>query len=177
MTCSGPHGRDTASVHKKWVNSRCGGQQGQLCLYAYFQMNMWWEFPNYSPIYEVVWLGNLDVSHIKDGAESTANIQAHQPHTFREVTENLICNHNFNWEDWYSLSNAWFHLFQSTPSFCEQHTNVSCVGKLQILYHSTMFYSPLLKTSSSRSSLLIFFHVPQLPLILLLHSVITWTLH
>lgn len=57
------------------------------------------EFPNYSPIYEVVWLGNLDVSHIKDRAEATATIQAHQPHTFREVTENLICNHNFNWED------------------------------------------------------------------------------
>jgi hypothetical protein len=78
----------------------------------------------------------------------------------------LICIHNLNWEDWYSLSKAWFHLFQSTPTFCEIHTNASCIGKLLILYNSTMFYSPLFKTSSSRSSLLISFHVPQLPLIL-----------
>lgn len=68
------------------------------------------EFPNYSAIHEDVWLGNLDVSHIKDAAAATSNILAHQPHTFSEVTENLIGNHNFNWEDWYSLSKAWFHL-------------------------------------------------------------------
>jgi hypothetical protein len=78
----------------------------------------------------------------------------------------LICIHNLNWEDWYNLSKAWVHLFHSTPTFCEQHTNVSCIGKLLILYNSAMFYLPLFKTSSSRSSLLISFHVPKLPLIL-----------
>jgi hypothetical protein len=54
------------------------------------------ELPHYSAIYEDVWLGNLNISHIKDAAEASSNIQAHQPHTFTVVAENLICIHNFN---------------------------------------------------------------------------------
>jgi hypothetical protein len=57
------------------------------------------KFPNYSAIYEYMWVGNLDISHIKDAAAATFNIQAHQPRTFRDVAENLICFHNFNCKD------------------------------------------------------------------------------
>jgi hypothetical protein len=57
------------------------------------------EFPNYSAIYKDVWLGNLDVSYIKNAAAATSNIQAHQAHTFIEIAENFICIHNFKWED------------------------------------------------------------------------------
>ena len=176
----GPQRTHTATVHRTWVTSRFRGQKAQpglaqsVCIHSDEHVM---EFPNYSTIYKDVWLGNLDVSYIKDAAAGTSNIQAHQPHTFSEITVKLICIHNFKWEDWYSLSKAWFHLFLSTPTFCEQHTNDSCVGKVLILYNSTMFYSTLFKTNSSRSSLLISFHVPQLPLILSPHSVTTWTLH
>jgi len=110
----GTHRWHTATVHRRWVTNRCRGQQAQpglaqsVCILPDEHVM---EFPNYSAIYKDVWLGNLDVSYIKDAAVATSNIQAHQPHTFSEITENLICIHNFKWEDWYSLSKAWFHLF------------------------------------------------------------------
>lgn len=84
------------------MKSRCGGQQTQpglaqsVCIPPDEHVM---EFPNYNAIYEDVWLGNLNVSHIKDAAVATSNTQAHQPHTFSEITKNLICIHNFNWED------------------------------------------------------------------------------
>jgi len=84
------------------VKSRCEGQQAQpgLAQSVYILPDEHvMEFPNYSAIYDNVWLENLNVSHIKDTAATTSNIQAHQPHTFSEITENLICIHNLNWED------------------------------------------------------------------------------
>jgi len=62
-----PHRRHTVTVHRKRVKSRCMDQQAQpglaqsVCILPDEHAI---QFPNYNAIYEDVWLGNLDVSHI-----------------------------------------------------------------------------------------------------------------